>query len=351
MRGLTNVELAVVSSGERAAAWRRQLEDHLARTRNLSTSPLRADGVVVVIDPSFATSKQRAIHHHDACFQALRDALAAGKMLLPVTVGNAAIPEPDELPEAFRVLTRFQGLALDRESDLPGVAGRLVVATRTMTRPYEPARTEGRRAFVSYRRDDSWYWASLLARALTQRLGAHNVFFDVGSIAPGRRFDVEIRARILGATDFVLLVGPAFLAPDPGGRRRLDDPEDFVRQEIAAAIEHHKPVHLVLAGDAALPDRERLPAEIAAAFEGAGSLPLTDHRAADTVAGAILSGAPPPDASISPGQSAWAPGIGHRIPSLRPGVAPQPLLTPILTVREMCERFMMAAVPPLAALG
>ncbi len=208
-------------------------------------------------------------------------------MLLPVTVGGTALPQADSLPEDIRGLAMFQALTLDRESRVPGVSARLVVAATTAGQKYVP-QDQVRRVFISYRHDDSWYWASLLGTALTLHLGAPNVFFDIGSIAPGRRFDTEIESRLRAATDVVVLVGPSFLACDETGRRRLDDPADFVRREIAAAVHNQSAIHLVLIGDGAMPDSARLPPDIAPAFRGAAPQRLKDYQQVGALADAIV---------------------------------------------------------------
>ncbi len=335
--------LKVVSSGKGAGVWQRRLEQELARTGNLCDSPLRADALVIVVDKSFARLMSRGIHHHDNCFEVIRDALASAKIMLPVTVDGSAVPESNSLPESIRALVGFQALALDRMSDLSGVVARLTMGAKTMSRPYVPAKIEDRRVFISYRREDSWYWASLLARAITQRMGAYNVFFDIGSIRPGRRFDAEIQSRIHNASDFVILVGSAFLAADHTGRRRLDDPNDFVRREIATAIESHKQTHIVLVSDAALPAWEQLPGEIAPAFEGAVPQQLTDYRAVDMVAAAILSRQPQPGNQSSRKLFVRTPIVFRSTSWLDPAR--------FLTPEQKCERFIMAALPPLAELG
>jgi WD40 repeat protein len=282
-----STRLAVVGQGEQAGRWQQLLESELARTHNLAAELAQADALVVVIDPSFSDALDRVPGKKNRCVEAIRGALAQGKMLLPVTVGGAALRRTGSLPEDLRALTRFQSVTLDRESSVPGVTARLVVVARAAAQKYVPA-NQVRRVFISYRRDDCWYWASLLGTALTLRLGAPNVFFDIGSIAPGRRFDTEIQLRLRASNDVVILVGTTFLACDETGRRRLDNPDDFVRREIAAAVRNRTAIHLVLTGDATMPESAQLPADIAPAFRGAALQRLKDHRDVGTLADAIV---------------------------------------------------------------
>jgi hypothetical protein len=68
------------------------------------------------------------------------------------------------------------------------------------------------------------------------------------------------------------LIGPDWLnAKDDNGRRRLDDPNDWVRLEIARALKRGIPVIPVLISGARLPHKESLPDDIAN---------LLDHQAA-----------------------------------------------------------------------
>lgn len=286
-----SIRFTVVGQGEQGERWQLLLESELARTHHLTAELAHADALVIVIGPSFSEALDRIPGKKNRCVEAIRGALAQGKMLLPVTVGDAALPQAGTLPEDIRGLTMFQALTLDRESGVPGLAARLVVAATTAGQKYVLP-NQSRRVFISYRRDDCWYWASLLGAALTLRLGAPNVFFDIGSIEPGRRFDTEIQARLRASTDVVVLVGPSFLACDETGRRRIDDPNDFVRREIAEAVRNRTTIDVVLTGDATLPDSAQLPADIAPAFRCAAPLCLRDHRDVGALSDAIIARRP-----------------------------------------------------------
>ena len=67
--------------------------------------------------------------------------------------------------------------------------------------------------------------------------------------------------RASKSCDAVLaLIGPNWLdIKDAAGRRRLDDPDDFVRQEIAVALKRNIPVTPVLLQGASMPAQDRLP--------------------------------------------------------------------------------------------
>src|SRR5208283_4263525 len=97
--------------------------------------------------------------------------------------------------------------------------------------------------FVSYRRGDTEGQARALCTELEKVFGEKSVFIDVDSIAPGRDFRIALRESIESCGAFLALIGPGWLnAKDPAGRRRLDDPKDFVREEIGIALKRDIPV-------------------------------------------------------------------------------------------------------------
>ena len=90
--------------------------------------------------------------------------------------------------------------------------------------------------FLSYRRDDSTSATGRLADALEAHFGDDRVFRD-REIAAGENFVEAIRRSVESATVVLVVVGRHWLdARDAAGRRRLDDPGDFVRLEIELAL-------------------------------------------------------------------------------------------------------------------
>jgi hypothetical protein len=118
--------------------------------------------------------------------------------------------------------------------------------------------------YISYRRQD----AEFLARAVYDRLSSHfgygQVFIDVDSIELGDDF-VEVITRAVTSCNVLLaLIGLEWAsARDYSGRRRIDDPSDFVRMEIEAALEHGVQVIPVLSEGARLPLASELPPSLA----------------------------------------------------------------------------------------
>ncbi len=119
------------------------------------------------------------------------------------------------------------------------------------------------RIFISYRRQDAAGDAGRLADHLYRRFGPDRVFLDIDAIDPGTDF-VRVLQSSLGETAAVLVViGPRWLAlTDEHGARRIDDPNDFVRMEVEAALSRGVPVVPVLVQGAAMPRPSDLPAPL-----------------------------------------------------------------------------------------
>jgi len=114
--------------------------------------------------------------------------------------------------------------------------------------------------FLSYRRDDSTSATGRLADALEAHFGDDRVFRD-REIAAGENFVEAIRRSVESATVVLVVVGPHGLAAtDAQGRRRLDDPGDFVRLEIELALAARAAVVPVLVEGATMPSAGDLPA-------------------------------------------------------------------------------------------
>jgi hypothetical protein len=116
------------------------------------------------------------------------------------------------------------------------------------------------RIFMSYRRDETDFPASWLYDRLAAHFGHDKIFKDVDSIVPGDDFG-EVIARAVGSCDVLLaLIGEYWVSiTDSDGKPRLNDPDDFVRLEIEAALQRGVRVIPILVGDAAMPRADQLP--------------------------------------------------------------------------------------------
>ena len=127
-----------------------------------------------------------------------------------------------------------------------------------------PVPTVPGRIFISYRREETAYPAGWLYDRLADRFGAGQVFKDVDSIQLGDDF-VEVITEAVGSCDVLLaLIGDEWpRITDEHGRRRLDDPDDFVRLEIEAALTRKVRVIPILVDGARMPRAEELPDSLA----------------------------------------------------------------------------------------
>lgn len=123
----------------------------------------------------------------------------------------------------------------------------------------------GGHVYISYRRrTDEGNTASRLADFLRRAVGAERVFIDVDSVKVGESFRDVVRGGIEHASAVLVLIGPQWLdVPSGPGSRRLDDPQDSVRQELELALELGKVVVPVLIDGATLPGPDDLPPSLA----------------------------------------------------------------------------------------
>jgi hypothetical protein len=120
------------------------------------------------------------------------------------------------------------------------------------------------RIFISCRREETAYPAGWLYERLADHFRGGQVFKDVDSIQLGDDF-VEVITRAVGSCDVLLaLIGDQWLTiSDEHGRRRLDNPDDFVRLEIEAALTRKVRVIPILVDGAGMPRADELPESLA----------------------------------------------------------------------------------------
>jgi hypothetical protein len=122
------------------------------------------------------------------------------------------------------------------------------------------------RIFLSYRRrGEASGFAGRLADRLVKHFGADQIFRDVEDIASGVDFVDAINEGVAACEALLVVIGPDWLTvEDATGRRRLDDPRDFVRLEVASALRRNVRVIPVLVCGAQIPAESELPPDIAA---------------------------------------------------------------------------------------
>ncbi|QID18147.1 TIR domain-containing protein [Nitrogeniibacter mangrovi] len=117
--------------------------------------------------------------------------------------------------------------------------------------------------FISYRRDDSAGYAGRLYDRLVQHFGAERVFMDVEGIEPGTDFVLAIEKAVASCRVLIVLIGDEWLnVADTSGRRRLDDPHDFIRLETSTALARDIRVVPVLLDGTPMPPMDALPEDL-----------------------------------------------------------------------------------------
>jgi len=179
--------------------------------------------------------------------------------------------------------------------------------------------------FISYRREITAGEARALYNDLVDRLGKNSVFMDVDSIALGRDFRSALQSTLASCDLMLVLIGRNWAdVKDEQGRTRLQNPGDFVRLEIEAALKRDIVVMPVLVQGAHMPAAEQLPPEINdLAYRNGFELSHTRWESdigemmrrlgldAPNVAGEVkqsASFAAAPNASIAPTARAGGPG-------------------------------------------
>src|SRR5262245_54075042 len=136
---------------------------------------------------------------------------------------------------------------------------------RLVTRPlprYDILKQGGlvKMIFINYRRDESMGMAGRLHDRLAQSFGRKNLFLDVDHIPPGVDFVTHLNKQVAACKFFIAVIGPNWLnVRNEMGERRLDDPDDFVTIEIAAALARDIRVIPVLVDGARMQKVEELP--------------------------------------------------------------------------------------------
>jgi hypothetical protein len=118
--------------------------------------------------------------------------------------------------------------------------------------------------FISYRREDAAGYAGRLRESLQRRLGSERVFRDVDGLRPGQDFVDAIEASLAACRVMLVVIGREWIdARDAAGARRLDEPYDFVRLEVATALTRPEVLVVpVLVEGASMPAASELPENI-----------------------------------------------------------------------------------------
>ncbi len=120
--------------------------------------------------------------------------------------------------------------------------------------------------FISYRRDDSQWQTKAIYERLSEEVESprNDIFFDLDSMTVGLNFHTQIQQSVDQCGVLIAIIGMKWTSAtdDATGARRLDDPTDFVRLEVAAALRRDIPVIPVLLDGAPVPKHGELPDDI-----------------------------------------------------------------------------------------
>lgn len=172
------------------------------------------------------------------------------------------------------------------------VSGQVAVGqgiTQNGIPPSPPSPSRDVKVFLSYRREDSDGHTGRLRDWLVHRFGEERVFQDVDGIEPGEDFVEKLGEKLTDCDIVLVMIGRQWLTvTDADGRRRIDDPHDWVRLEIQMALERGVTVVPVLVGGARMPSEADLPVSLAP-LARRNAVTMGPHWAADVerLAGAI----------------------------------------------------------------
>ena len=204
------------------------------------------------------------------------------------------------------------------------------------------------RIFISYRREETAYPAGWLFDRLIHHFDGQ-VFKDVDSIQPGDDFIDMITTAVASCDVLLALIGVDWLTiPDEHGRRRLDNPDDFVRLEIEAALTRGVRVIPILINGARMPRANEVPDSLAklvrrqalelspARFDSDVSrlFRILDRTLAE--AKALPTAGESATLHIEPLSASQSKEAGSRQPQLEQSPAPEPTLpAPAATARPV----------------
>lgn len=136
-----------------------------------------------------------------------------------------------------------------------------ILLRRTSGWPSGRPGTAVREFFLSYRHEDSAEFTMRIYNFLFRK--GRGAFLDKSAIVPGANFISELHQKIDECLIMFVIIGPKWISAQfPNGVRRLDDPGDYVRMEIGAALKQYKVVPIVV-DETAMPTRDELPSDLA----------------------------------------------------------------------------------------
>jgi hypothetical protein len=131
--------------------------------------------------------------------------------------------------------------------------------------PTQLTETDKVSVFISYRHEDSEGHTGRLYDAFEQHFGAEQVFMDIDAIPLGVDFRDVINQRVSSCDVLIAVIGRQWLTIADSKGPRLENPEDYVRLEIKAALERNvRVIPALVQGVEVMPGAHELPPDLAA---------------------------------------------------------------------------------------
>jgi hypothetical protein len=170
---------------------------------------------------------------------------------------------PEEWQQLLTSLETRPIIQQERQSDeIEEKAGHKILSGSTSAEqgPVKNRTTRSPRIFISYRRADSADVTGRIYDRLTGHFGESAVFKDVDSIPLGIDFNEHLENAVGKCKIFLVVIGDQWLdSPNSAQTSRLQDPRDFVRIEIEAALNRNILIIPLLVRGASMPAEDQLP--------------------------------------------------------------------------------------------
>lgn len=120
-----------------------------------------------------------------------------------------------------------------------------------------------KKIFISYRERDTAGETGRLVDALYEHFSEDQIFMDIEKLEPGIDFTEAISHSLQSCDVFLAIIGPNWLGPRENGKLpRIYEPNDWVRLEVATALQRSIRVIPVLVDDGVIPQAEQIPPDL-----------------------------------------------------------------------------------------
>jgi hypothetical protein len=117
--------------------------------------------------------------------------------------------------------------------------------------------------FICYRTNDDHQWAAnFIAGELKWKFPGLRIFLSADVIKPGQNYTLELPKAAGSATILLALIGKNWFELDVDGEKRINKPDDILRQELISAFKNRVQVVPIMLDGADRLVRADLPAEI-----------------------------------------------------------------------------------------